>query len=274
MTSNGTRKIRVEVAQENSFVARVVSASSLEARAEADIEFAADVILVIAKDGSSRLLHLSGEVLALNAQSTQQLIRALSVGIAAAAVEMATSCAVEPALVQQDLQGFLADLQRRGVVRRRGSCAWQSSLIDGLAFVVLRPLLACLRCRDVSQGWRVLLLLWLARLSFVAFGWTRSVRVWQSASALRERIPANEAQIERVGALIREQAAGHWGSPECKERALCCWTLLRWQGQLVQLVLALDFFPFLGHCWCEYDGRAVDDDVDRCRRFVPILKYS
>lgn len=255
-----------------SFVVEILTAASFEDSSQAEFRLVDDAVLVVLRDGTSRLIHLSGDVLALNHESTRLITASLAEGAEHVAAETAVDCDADLAQVRSDLQEFLADLVRRGAIRDRNQTA-RVTAAGRLAHWLLPPVLAVLRCRGMPSERRLRTLLWTARLSFAIFGWTRTVAIWQAASVPRHQMGNRSPVIAEVGKRLREVAAGHWGSPECKERALCCWTILRWLGEPAELVLAIDFFPFFGHCWCEASGAVVDDDVRRCQRFVPILRY-
>lgn len=84
----------------------------------------------------------------------------------------------------------------------------------------------------------------------------------------------SEKIIEAIDEKVRTIAAKHLLNIGCKERALCCWTLIRSYGLPVKLVLGVDLFPLASHCWCEFGSEILTDYSDRCERFTPILSYE
>jgi hypothetical protein len=74
--------------------------------------------------------------------------------------------------------------------------------------------------------------------------------------------------------MIRQLASGHPLPMACKERALACWLLLRWEGLAARLVVGLEFFPLVGHCWCEVGSLVLSDYPDHCEFYTPVLNYA
>ena len=119
-------------------------------------------------------------------------------------------------------------------------------------------------------------LLALAWLCVRLLGWARTVELWDHLPGCSPSLPAEQhaAYIDSLENTVRGGAARHLLPIECKERALCCWLLLREAGLPACMVVGIDLFPFLGHCWCEVGERIVSDDAARCTRFVPVLSYG
>ena len=64
-------------------------------------------------------------------------------------------------------------------------------------------------------------------------------------------------------------------NPECKERAVAAWHLLRTRhGVPARLVVGTRPYPFEAHAWVECGGRFVTDDEDRCTLFTPVAAYN
>jgi hypothetical protein len=231
-----------------------------------------DVVLAIVDDGSSRLLDLGGHFFGLPAGSTELLVATLRHGPGPAAVQVARRTGAPLERVRADLAAFLADLQGRGLLvpaarsRRRGAVR---RLVDGALAATLKGLR--LGLRPFGRTWA---LLGLAYLSLRLFGWARTADLWERL-ARRGSAPDDAlARAEQIDREVREAAARHLLAVDCKERALVCWALLREAGVPARLVVGIDLYPFLGHCWCEAEGRVVSDDPERCFRFVPVLSRS
>src|SRR4051794_23107217 len=72
-----------------------------------------DVILVTVRDGSARLLDMSGDFHAVPAVGAQMLQETLANGAAAAAARIAEDYGVAPRQVQDDLAVFLRELEKQ-----------------------------------------------------------------------------------------------------------------------------------------------------------------
>jgi hypothetical protein len=77
-----------------------------------------------------------------------------------------------------------------------------------------------------------------------------------------------------VDEAVRSTVARHLLKVQCKERSLCAWTLLAWAGVPASLVVGVDFYPFVGHCWCTCGEQIVGDDFDFCARYHPVAIYQ
>jgi hypothetical protein len=233
-----------------------------------------DVILVTVEDGSARLLDMAGDFHAVPAIGARMLHETLTIGAAAAATRIAEDYQVDRQQVENDLAGFLGDLENQRLLCSQRSGPRRRSF--GLARVVLRPALhgahGFLRSRETKAR---MLLAW-ARLSFALFGWTRTVAVWREAHA---HFPAQQSgggdaeTIRSLDSIVRAAVAGHPIPVACKERALCSWSLARAAGLDAALIVGIDLFPMAGHCWCEVGTQTLGDDRDRCDHFTPVGRW-
>jgi hypothetical protein len=243
-----------------------------------DHRLSEDVVLAVVEDGTSRLMDLRDRFYGLPALSTTILTETLRYGSEEAARRVASEYGVPFERVKSDIDQFLQNLERSGLLEgpgTRDSRAW------GIRRLALHGLLGIARLakvasRPLRESDRVRFLLVATWLSLRLFGWASSV------AALRVLFPRTVAPgrpdewdrtIDRIDRLVRDAAARHVFPVECKERALCCWALLRSGGWPADLVVGVDLFPFLGHCWCESGDRTLSDDRHRCDRFVPVLRY-
>jgi hypothetical protein len=232
-----------------------------------------NVIIVAVEDGSARLLDMSGRFHAVTAVGARMLQETLTSGTAAAATQIAEDYGVDRQRVQDDLTVFLRDLEKQRLLstqrnRRRGG--------NGLARVLLRPVLRTAHRLPASPQARARTLLGLARLSFGLFGWTRTVAVWKEAHAHFPSRPAGAQDAETIQALdraVRAAAACHPVAVACKERALCSWSLARTAGLSASLIVGIDLFPIAGHCWCEVGTRPIGEDRERFRHFTPVARW-
>jgi hypothetical protein len=191
-------------------------------------------------------------------------------GRAGAAEHVAKLFKVTDERVRLDLDEFLRHLESRGLIRSVVERASVSSR-PSLGRFVIPPILAFLRQGWLNSSTRICLLLLLARISFALFGWSRTLAMWGRSSAPSVLPPV---EIHRTAELVRRMSARHWINTECKERALCCWTLLRWSGIKPSLVIGISMSPLRGHCWCAFDDEILADDPERSKMFTAIKNYS
>ncbi|HVS37262.1 MAG TPA: lasso peptide biosynthesis B2 protein [Gemmataceae bacterium] len=237
-----------------------------------DYTLAPHVSLATAEDGTARLLNMGGGFYALPAVGAEMLRAVLEQGSAAAVPLLAQRYQVGADRVQADLQALLQQLRQQGVVqqgrpRRDGGA--------GLA-LVLGPCLSIIQ--RLSFGWvRAFLVLTLAKLSLLCFGWGRTVTAWQRCLQRfipRGRAPVGEQAVRSLDQTVRRIAVSHILPMACKERSLACWALLRWAGSSAALVVGLEFLPLMGHCWCEAGPWIVSDYDDNCEFYTPVARYE
>jgi hypothetical protein len=235
---------------------------------------AQDVIFV--HDGERGcLLDLGGQFYALSALATRMLQLSLSQGRGTAVRSLAVEYGQPEAVVRGDLQAFLGKLQRQHLVAGTppGRLAGVADLLAAVLVVpTLALVLGCLR----SPYARATALLTLTRLSFPVFGWSRTVALWDGATRRhRSRVPAKTpaALARAVVSVVCRAAARHVLQTECKERALCCWALLRALGLRPDLVVGISLYPVQGHCWCQAGDLILGDHRERCETFTPVRHY-
>jgi hypothetical protein len=252
---------------------QVLTAATSDA---AEYRLAPSVLFLKVWDGSSRLLDLGGESFGLPTVSTTLLDVTLRDGPEAAVQEVARQCAIPVARVRADFEPFLQELGRRGLLTRSGrGSRWRGCLGGWLASPVPYALRFLLHVIPSWPG-KARALLALAYVSLGLFGWARTVELWQRATAdgAAPDPAADLTLLEQLDQTIRAALAQSLFPVDCKARALCGWTLLRSAGLSARLVVGIDLFPFLGHCWCESGDRIVADRIDRCGRFTPVLQYA
>ena len=239
---------------------------------------APDVIVISAQDGTARLLDMSGRSYAVSAIGARMLQGTLGQGTAATVHSIAARYRVDTTQVHSDLAAFLRALGKACLICRLRT-RWrirQASLVMTSLFLLpaLRGIYLCAHSLT-SRAWA---LLTLARLALPLFGWVRTVAAWQqfhSRTLSEGRSPQHKATlIAAIDTAVRDEAARHFLTMECKERALCCWSLARAAGLPATLVVGINTFPLQGHCWCEVDHRIFSDDRDRCVRFQPVITYA
>jgi hypothetical protein len=173
--------------------------------------------------------------------------------------------------VEADLQRFLAPLEQRGILERRGKGRCRKSRVSLLPAILLKMIVAILPRGKA----RIAALLALARISFHLSGWPATVAAWKRQFPVRNHGHAFDQESARAIDEAVCTAAAH--SPlgvNCKERALCCWALAREAGCPAELVIGVELFPLSGHCWCEAGPWVVSDHADKCARYIPALRYA
>ena len=203
-------------------------------------------VTCIVQDEMVRLLDLNGgNFYALDTIGTRMVFAALERGSEAMVRALAEDYQVSETQVRADWRSILGDLQKSGLTET----------------VWVRP------ARPeppsgISVWWRLAL----ARASFWLLGWERTLRLWRGRSGPRLRPTPGECNrlMATVDALVRRIAGGHPLNPQCKERALVSWSLLRRLGLPARLVMGVALYPFEAHAWTECGGRIVGDDPTRC----------
>jgi hypothetical protein len=238
--------------------------------AAGDYDLTPHVALLLAPDGTARLLDMGGGFFALSAVGARMLQGTLERGSAATVRELARHYRTGEERVRADLGRLLQQLQRQRLLRLAGKRRPDPLLWLATAVV---PCLWLIRWLPAG-GVRAAVVLTLAKLALVCFGWARTVAVWRFGLRGREGGPADAAGLDAMDQTVQRIAAGHPLPMACKERALACWALLRWSGVPAALVVGVELFPLTGHCWCEAGGRTWSDYADNCDSYTPVIRYN
>jgi hypothetical protein len=243
---------------------------------QAEFSLPPDVIFVSVHDGSARLLNMAGCFHAVPAVGALMLRETLGRGAGAAVQRIAQEYGVEPRQVRKDLDDFLRELEDQGLLYSLGNPQPRRGTGVGLARLFLRPALHGIQRLCRAPELRARALLGLARISFRLFGWTRTIAVWKEAHGRFATRPAGEPEQKTIRALdqaVRSAAASHPFEVECKERALCCWSLARSVGLDAALVVGINLLPLAGHCWCEVGSQLLSDNQDHCADYTPVGRW-
>jgi Transglutaminase-like superfamily len=235
----------------------------------AEIVLNTDVVLVWANDGSARLLDLKGSFYVLDRVAAQMLGCTLDSGRTSCVESLAKLFSVSEERLTADLESLLDQLMRCRVIRSVGELGEEATWFSWEKFLIA-PALTLLRSRWISDPARIWSLLLLARTSFSLCGWTRTVAVWN------RNVPGSvfrSADVNEITETVRRMSARHWFNVKCKERAMCCWTLLRWLGVSSSLVVGISLFPLRGHSWCVLNDEILADDADYVRMFTIVKNY-
>jgi hypothetical protein len=246
--------------------------------ADASYALPPHVVLLLVQDGTARLLDLDGYFYALSTTGAQMLQEALERDTPSAVHNIALQYGVDSRRVHRDFEAFLRALEGQRLIYRRASRGRTSTPRTTLPSLLLAPLLRRVCCSPSPLKARVWTLLTLGYLSLRLFGWTQTVMAWQRCSRDAGQSPAVQASEHTARAFaeaVCSVAATHVCNIGCKERALCCWALVRAAGLPATLVLGVDLFPLTSHCWCDCGAFVLSDsDEDHCERFTPVVRYT
>ena len=235
-----------------------------------------DVVWIARPDGSSRLMHMSANVCALDEASTAWLRAILAVGPRSAAAEVAARHGVETAQVEADMRAFVRDLRRQQLIQpRRARPTLLESGREAAAHLVVPGVLRLVERLGPELRGRAWRLLWVARWAVMQWGWARTVRAWELAYPQRPlEAEPQTALLAAIDEAVRDVAARSWLSVECKERALTCLALTRGHAIPAALIVGVTHNPLQGHVWVEAQGRVSSDNPEHCRAFEPVARYG
>jgi hypothetical protein len=238
---------------------------------------APDVLFVPAADGGARLLDMDGQFFALSESAARMLRDALELGPDEAADNVARQYGADREQVRQDLETFLADLTRQGLIassalptRRRRS----GSLPARMILSALIRLAVWLRPTLLGQAAGLLAL---SKWSCRWLGWAATVRLWQRLFPRAERLVEGQAAVEAGQAIdeaVQKALARSALASACKERGLAGWALARRAGLDPRLVVGLSLYPTSAHCWAQLGTTFLGDDPLRCAEYEPVLTYE
>jgi Transglutaminase-like superfamily len=213
-------------------------------------------VTVIVQDETARVLDTRlGKFYALEAIGTRMLFGTLRAGCESMARSLAADYEVSVEQVCED---------------------W-AELVDGFHKAGLTEVVTQRTKVFAPAGpWAVWTWLTLAWLSFRLLGWERTVRIWGGRFRPRTSPGAQDpsSALTTTDRIIRRIASRHPLNPQCKERALVGWCILRRKGLPAKLFMGVMLYPFTAHAWTECQGRIVADDLARCEQFVAVAVHE
>ena len=235
-----------------------------------------DVVLVVAKDGSGRLLDLSGEVLAISQSGVRMLECALSQDIEDASRTLSRAYRIDEARMQSDFFAFLASLNERHLLIRPGAEVATASTMAATLSWLMAPFILVCKVKPRLIFAKAHLLLLTAFVSIRLFGWANAIRVWHCAAGPSPYKAAGDAHdmFDIIDQVVARTVATFPFNVSCKERALACHLLLRAAGAESRIIIGVDLLPFAMHCWCESKTRVLADHPGSNERFTPVLIYG
>lgn len=198
-------------------------------------------------------------------------------GIASAVQSIASTYNADVASIERDLHTFLADLETKRLVFHSERPLSSPQPRARLAALLLPPLFRCIHSWPTSLKMKVWVLLTLAYLSIRLFDWPTTVIVWQRCLRSTVSYPnpsIGDVSMEMIEDTVRTAISRYPCQIACKERALCCWYLLRSARFPAKLVVGVNLFPLGSHCWCEFGPTPFCDEKDKCQQFTPVLSYE
>ncbi|QHG20435.1 lasso peptide biosynthesis B2 protein [Nostoc sp. ATCC 53789] len=249
-----------------------------------------DVFLFL-QDGIAQILDFeSGQFYGLDEIATLMLLLALEKGVEETVSELTKIYNVTEENVRSDLNILLQELEQKKLLTTSAkSFNWllflrhhQLRVINKILLLLLKTVSLIFRNlvnpEPTPNRLTVELLLSLSWFSFRLLRWSRTVSLWQywhgEIAAFDTTVTADV--IQTVDRMVREASASRLFLPMvCKERALVGYHLLRtFYGLPATLVIGIDRYPFQVHAWVECNGLVVTDELDHCKPFMPIVRYS
>ena len=115
----------------------------------------------------------------------------------------------------------------------------------------------------------------LVKLFLGVLGLGRAIRAIRAITHRRGTGGAADWSIvERAAKTATATASFFPGRAMCLEQSLTLWWCLRNRGIDARLRFGVQPRPFAAHCWVEYGGSPVLENVDRLRQFVPMNEVA
>ena len=235
-----------------------------------------EVVWIARPDGSARLMHMSANVCAIDADSTVLLTSILERGLERSATELAAREAIDVGEARQDVRDFVADLCKQKLIQPiQHRTSPLDQVRDGAARALVPGAIRLANLAARTLNGRIRGLLWAAKWTVAQFGWARAIREWERVypQPAAEKLATIE-ELDTIDHSVRQAAARSLFGVECKERSLVCLALARGSGIPAQLIVGVAHNPMQGHVWVEAQGRVISDDPDHYRSFEPVARYG
>ena len=234
-----------------------------------------DVVWIERPDGSVRLMHMSANVCAMDAESAALLTSIIEMGPEHSVSALADQDEIDEAEAREEVQDFIADLRKQKLIQPVQERQPPLDIVrDGAARTLVPGALRLVRLPRSLSG-KVWGLLWAARWAVAQFGWARAVREWERVYPQPAAEPPDrDAQLEAIDHAVRQRAARSFIGVECKERSLACLALARERGIAAEIIVGVTHNPFQGHVWVEAGDRVISDNPEHCRPFEPVARYG
>jgi hypothetical protein len=245
-------------------------------RPNGDYALADSVAWLKADDGSSRLFDLERSSFGLNESATRMLDGILNGTIHGTIENLAKEFQVDQAMLGADLADLVERLESSGLIVRRGGVRTRTrNLLHRLVGSACHVIFSRIVSGSSSARAEASRTLFVLRIA------VKFLSVSELAAVLERSLPAGEPVdrdtaervVDEVESSIMSSVHGLLLETACKERALCCWFMLRRRRVPAELVIGVTLTPVSGHSWCQYGPRIVGDLIDRCCDFTVIWRH-
>jgi coenzyme PQQ synthesis protein D (PqqD)/transglutaminase superfamily protein len=204
-----------------------------------------DVVFMPLADGTAQLIDLDGSFYGLSETAALMLKNTLATDERGALQQIAAHYNADLDRVHADLAELLRTLRAKGLIRCTDDRVPAVGLRTAMAVAISYPVFKIVTPIH-NQRLRVFVLLALARLCFALFGWARTVAAWHKCLRCFPVLAADSPRQQVIDTIDDAvgRSADKLPSISCKERALCCWYMLRSAGVPAKLVMGVRFLPF------------------------------
>lgn len=269
----------------------------LSATAFPKFELNDDVLLLVETDNARLLDFQRGRFYGLDRIATALVTETLTGDARTAVEQVAKRFDVSTAEIEQDLAELLHQLSSKRLLRvqqrepavRASSVPFLPkiiSMVDRLRGITQRGTQFASHKRDVSSRrsrprtpsrFEIQCLLTAAWMSLRVLGFTRTLRLWKRWHCTPVKLSGSvdSTWVREIDQAVQSLADSRLLLPAvCKERALVTYQLLRaYAGLPAEIVIGVEYHPFLAHAWVECDGQIFSDQSERCEPFIPVARF-
>ena len=241
-----------------------------------DYALAEDVVWLTAEDGSSRLFEMNNFSYGLNETATRMLTGVTKGSLDDAVEMLADEFQIERAMIRADITLLVDQLLNSKLItaNRRATNTGNTIshyLISGIYYSIFRWIISKFK----NAKTEAFTTLTAVRICLQHAGLSETVAILErclpACARTIDRRTADHA-LDEVESSVEASVHGHALEMACKERALCCWFMLRRRGIPAQVVVGVTLSPVFGHSWCQSGTRIVADTMERCGDFTPIWR--
>jgi len=245
-------------------------------RGTGDYALADDVAWLKAEDGSSRLFDIDRSSYGLNESATRMLDGILNGTKDETAENLAREFQIDQPTIKFDLAELLSQLAASRLIVPAGaerSKDWNilHPVIGGTCHLIFSHIIPRFRTIQTEAS----LMLSVLRMGLRFLSLSKMVAILDR-SLPADHPTAHGAQdrvLDEVESTIVSSVRELPLETACKERALCCWFMLRRRGIPAEVVVGVTLNPVSGHSWCQVGQRIIGDTVERCCDFTVIWRH-
>jgi hypothetical protein len=246
-------------------------------RRKGDYALAEDIVWLKAEDGSSRLFDMERSSYGLNESATRMLDGVLNGTVDETISNLANDFQVDQSTIKFDLVELIGRLASSELIVLNGGTRSKDKnilhlLISGTCHLIFRGIILPVSKIQTEASLTLSVLRMFVRFSSLS----------QLVAILDGYLPAGNSSadhseeeriVDEVESAVISSVRGLLLETACKERALCCWFMLRRRGVPATLVVGVTLNPVSGHSWCRYGERIVGDTIERCCDFTVIWRH-